>query len=524
MSLTKLSYAMIQGAPVNVLDFGAKGDGVTDDTTAIKAAISAVGAAGGGVVYFPTGRYVIKGLTYNTNYISTAGVTLRGEAMPSLSSNADRLEKGAVICGRFNVFADDFSIENIGFDLGKYEMDTNYPGYDSHSANLLGGTWDAFAFAQPNSGSPLPARRNFSARNVIGLCRDSSSVAHAMLMEGFDGGFIDNVIGMYGIHGVVIKSQNVICGSIRGYSAGSDCLIIKSDTYAAAGNIMIDQIDVKRYPPSSITPWSTPAQTTYGVLINPATASFTGPIQIGSIKCFGQTNGVRLDGSYSANDVQINSILADGYTGTMDYSFAAVTGTYVRFQIGNIIANTCLQGIYWKTLSATTDSQLQIGNFMATNITNGAIYAINYGSIRLDIFEAKNCGGAYYINNDALVLVGTERLSSVTTKWMLNAPSLNAQWSNFGSNNSTFDVIMSGYKIQLKGLVKASATPSATIISLPQYLRPLENLRWSAYFNNGSRSTALVGYDTTSATILLNDGTAPAATNYVSLDGISWPL
>ena len=53
MSLTKATYSMIDGAPVNVLDFGAVGDGVTNDTAAIQAAIDAVAASGGGMVFLP---------------------------------------------------------------------------------------------------------------------------------------------------------------------------------------------------------------------------------------------------------------------------------------------------------------------------------------------------------------------------------------------------------------------------------------------------------------------------------------
>ena len=56
MSLTKVSYSMIAGASANVLDFGAVGDGVADDTVAIQAAID----SGAMEVYVPEGNYLLS--------------------------------------------------------------------------------------------------------------------------------------------------------------------------------------------------------------------------------------------------------------------------------------------------------------------------------------------------------------------------------------------------------------------------------------------------------------------------------
>ncbi len=61
-------------AGYTVQDFGAKGDGVTDDTKAFQDAIDAAVAAGGCTVWIPEGRYAIKG-----NLVVKQGVTLNGE-------------------------------------------------------------------------------------------------------------------------------------------------------------------------------------------------------------------------------------------------------------------------------------------------------------------------------------------------------------------------------------------------------------------------------------------------------------
>lgn len=50
----------------NVEDYGAVHDGVTDDTSSIQAAINAAYVAGGGIVYFPSGTYIIGGALVNS--------------------------------------------------------------------------------------------------------------------------------------------------------------------------------------------------------------------------------------------------------------------------------------------------------------------------------------------------------------------------------------------------------------------------------------------------------------------------
>ena len=71
MALTKVHNRMVSGATVNVLDFGATGNGTTDDTAAIQAAANT-----GKAIIIPEGIYVISA-TINFTQASA----IRGEGM-----------------------------------------------------------------------------------------------------------------------------------------------------------------------------------------------------------------------------------------------------------------------------------------------------------------------------------------------------------------------------------------------------------------------------------------------------------
>ncbi len=63
----------------NVKDYGALGDGSTDDTAAINLAIAAVNAASGGILYFPVSRYIVSSpLTSPVSY-----TVIKGDGMGS---------------------------------------------------------------------------------------------------------------------------------------------------------------------------------------------------------------------------------------------------------------------------------------------------------------------------------------------------------------------------------------------------------------------------------------------------------
>jgi len=98
----------------NVLAYGATGDGVTDDTTGIQAAIDAA-AASGGLVLFPSGTYIISSALTIT---SDSNVILRGEpnaVISTTSTTADTIAfTSATQCGIENIIIRGINIPTAG--------------------------------------------------------------------------------------------------------------------------------------------------------------------------------------------------------------------------------------------------------------------------------------------------------------------------------------------------------------------------------------------------------------------------
>jgi hypothetical protein len=111
MSLTKVTYSMIDGAPFNVLDYGADPTGAADSTAAIQAAIDAAETGinpdrftNGSSVYFPSGTYKITStLTINQSGISLVGQSSTSSVLYAPSADFDLVHFEAGVLALYNV-------------------------------------------------------------------------------------------------------------------------------------------------------------------------------------------------------------------------------------------------------------------------------------------------------------------------------------------------------------------------------------------------------------------------------------
>lgn len=120
MALTKARNRMIANSEIDVRDYGAVGDGTTDDTSAIQAALN---DAANNVLFIPSGTYLIGSGGLN---LPSSNITIKGDAETFLKSTnlyydgtttPPTVGQGNVING---TSVDNITIENITI-IGSYD-------------------------------------------------------------------------------------------------------------------------------------------------------------------------------------------------------------------------------------------------------------------------------------------------------------------------------------------------------------------------------------------------------------------
>lgn len=136
MSLTKVSFSMIDGAVFNVLDYGADPTGTTDSTSAFQDAVTACAIAGGGTVFSPRGTYSILGtvlwssnVSFDFDASSLVGAGIGVNTMfetgylsgsTILSNIATGPEANRVVDSIVDGKGADFSLCNIAFNMKNF--------------------------------------------------------------------------------------------------------------------------------------------------------------------------------------------------------------------------------------------------------------------------------------------------------------------------------------------------------------------------------------------------------------------
>ena len=230
MSLTKVSFSMIDGAFFNVLDFGAVGDGVANDTAAIQAAINAVFSSGGGTVYFPKGTYLVTGLSLNWAASSTS-IRIVGAG-----KNASTIQKtGATVTSVFSLSA--AASDGTYSEFSDIRIIGSVNCACLTTTNISRNVWRNVSFSDgdvgvENRGSLINSFYDCDfLRNVVGYRARKNSGIYCNLVEFFGGsvrgnsqwGFdIGDTSGL-NLYGVDIETNGTAGGTGGGFITRSTC-------------------------------------------------------------------------------------------------------------------------------------------------------------------------------------------------------------------------------------------------------------------------------------------------------------
>ena len=476
---------------VSVKDFGAVGDGVTDDTVAINTAVATL--TSNSMLFFPPGNYVYKG--------GVNGMQLTG------LSNVDVLADGTQITfgvnARFMTILNCTGIKVHGFKLkGTFSNTQRYVGNEeqgrivtqtSSDVEMFDNRWEdtASALFYQTGSDNINFHHNSLIRTHAGVQTSSAVFSNLFITNNYFLGHVyqtvdvgsDDQIAIFGnASGQVIISENII--NKQGPTAYNQARAINIDV--GSGNN--SEIIVSGNVVSNVAT-TTAAACRGAIFIEGATASrllkkvnvtdnilinCDAPIIANVYASLLNISGNQIDGANSVPGAPISTgrgIFMNA--GGLDYE---------SIVSGNIIQNTASHGIE----IASSNRVLISGNYIKASATRGI--AIDGGS-NFDINSnicVGNQDGIFVNNSQLLSIVGNNcisnsrygvRLQGATVSGTMTANTLSGNTTaDFSDDAATSNMIVGDNYGTGTRAISGTATPG-------------KNLRGSATFSAATTAT-----------------------------------
>lgn len=345
MSLTKATYSMVNGAPLNVVDYGAVGDGLTDDTSAIQAAVDAATANRANEVHFPVGEYVIT-----STITLTSGIRLIGQG-----AMGAQVAQGAVLVHKANSVnmlvwdgSNPATAKGVGGGIFNFQC-VKHAGYSGGDAIKLLAISDSL---RPGE---------FTVENVLVWKGDGGVWSRGFHVDGTAA----NTPGSKGVRSIKMDKLRVADCSIN-----NEYIYLNQAVHVVSEYLQIDTGS------GTGTCGMTIAGDSDNIILN-------GLILNGNLIIGGSSNmNVALSGRVSVLDVNNTAVL-----GAANIQSTAITNASTFFRI----------------VSNVTDSFMAVRTTSALNVTgDGTTYKVEFdseifdsaGSFSVDTFTAK-CAGRY---------------------------------------------------------------------------------------------------------------------------------
>jgi hypothetical protein len=368
MALTKVSYSMITGSPLNVLDYGAVGDGVTDCTQAFANAIAALGD--GGSLYIPDGVYMLDSLT-----MTGRSKALIGETMGSPTLTHGVILRCRAACSDFVTISgvahriDNMYIDGNGFATDAVVRYTNNMT-DVVTSNIIiaggvsGGILLALAASPQNNNAQISELQFYGVllagdAGVTNLYinSDQALVIAFYNLKSFSADYgIDLVRGTVSLYcpfftANLVHDIRAISGQVTVFDGRSESDTIDSLSFTGSAAFELN----------SYVHGATIANTTLSVL-----SGWTG---VGTV-VNGQFTNI-LNSSASGTLVLVNPTLYSGgaFYGAFAYKSIDVSGGYVR-------AAKTVSYVNVLTYGTTVSPDMGVADRQYVAVTNGTAFAI----------------------------------------------------------------------------------------------------------------------------------------------------